>query len=163
MGILFSADEVLAVAQIIEINGVHFYEHAATLAPAGEPRDLLNELARWEQTHERTFADMRRLLSQGEKDSGVFDPNDETALYLQALADTKVFDPKADVAARLGAKPDFRDILTLAIGMEKESIVFYVGMKDMVPASLGQSRVDAILKEEMSHLTMLHRQLQRLR
>ena len=42
-----------------------------------------------------------------------------------------------------------------AILAEKDSIVFYLGMKDMVPEALGQSHLDAIIKEEMSRKTLV--------
>ena len=46
-----------------------------------------------------------------------------------------------------------------AILAEKDSIVFYLGMKDLVPEGLGQSRLDGIIKEEMSHINLLSRRL----
>ena len=50
-------------------------------------------------------------------------------------------------------------ILKAAILAEKDSIVFYLGMKDMVPDELGQSRLDDIIKEEMAHIKLLSRRL----
>ena len=50
-------------------------------------------------------------------------------------------------------------ILKAAILAEKDSIVFYLGMKDLVPGELGQSHLDNIIKEEMSHINLLSRRL----
>jgi len=44
-----------------------------------------------EQQHEKTFATLRAELKKQEKESLVFDPEGETALYLSALADTRIF------------------------------------------------------------------------
>ena len=52
-----------------------------------------------------------------------------------------------------------RDILMAAIEAEKDSIVFYLGMKDAVPDDLGKSRLDAIIREEMGHVRLLSRKL----
>ena len=51
------------------------------------------------------------------------------------------------------------DILKEAITAEKDSIVFYLGMKEMVPETLGRSRIDAIIKEEMAHINILSKEL----
>jgi len=42
---------------------------------------------------------------------------------------------------------------------EKDSIVFYLGMKDMVPAKLGKNRLDDIIKEEMEHIKIIGKKL----
>ena len=51
------------------------------------------------------------------------------------------------------------EILKTAISAEKESIVFYLGMKDVVPAHLGQQKLDDIIKEEMGHIRLLSKEL----
>ena len=43
------------------------------------------------------------------------------------------------------------EILKEAILAEKDSIVFYLGMKEMVPENFGKTKIDAIIKEEMVH------------
>ncbi len=43
-----------------------------------------------------------------------------------------------------------RDLLELALSFEKDSVVFYVGVKDLVPPEVGKEQVDEIIKEEMS-------------
>jgi rubrerythrin len=47
------------------------------------------------------------------------------------------------------------DILRLAIGMEKDSVVFYLALQELVPSRLGGPRVDNILKEELGHIAQL--------
>ena len=73
--------------------------------------------------------------------------------YLKALADTRVFFEKT---IDLGS---MKEILKSAIEAEKDSIVFYLGMKDVVPDSLGKKRIDDIIREEMSHIRLLSREL----
>jgi len=55
------------------------------------------------------------------------------------------------------------DILQMAIGLEKDSIVFYLGMKEMVPERLGRGKIDGIIKEEMRHVNDLSREFETLR
>lgn len=159
MGVSFSADDMLAIAETIERNGVKFYRAAADKAECEGCTKFLQDLAEWEVTHEQTFAGMRADLTAKERQPTAFDPNDEAVLYLQALADKSVFDVDEDPLAALGEQPTMAGILAAAIGKEKDSIAFYVGMKEVVPEALGTDKVEKIIKEEMSHVTTLTKKL----
>ncbi len=153
MGYDFSADEVFQMAIQMEKNGAAFYRKAADNAGDEANKEFLLELADMEVDHEKTFSELRQQLTEKEKASTVFDPEGEAAMYLKALVDTRVFFEKdIDVTS-------MRDILMAAIEAEKDSIVFYLGMKDAVPDDLGKSRLDAIIKEEMGHVRLLSRKL----
>ena len=75
--------------------------------------------------------------------------------YLRAFADGRVFDVKADPSAKLSGTESLDGILRMAIGLEKDSIAFYTGIQAMVPETLGRGRLDAILREEISHVVIL--------
>ena len=77
----------------------------------------------------------------------------EDILYLKSLADTRVF------YERTIDYSDMHQILKEAILTEKDSIAFYLGMKEVVPKHLGQERLDEIIKEEMSHIKLLNKEL----
>jgi rubrerythrin len=98
---------------------------------------------------------MRAELSEKERKEMVFDPDQELPLYLRALADRHVFDMKVDPSERLKDVKRFEDVLQTAIGLEKDSVVFYTGMKAMVPKHLGGARLDDIIAEEMGHMATL--------
>ena len=51
------------------------------------------------------------------------------------------------------------EILKEAILAEKDSIVFYLGMKELVPENFGKTKIDAIIKEEMAHINLLSSKL----
>lgn len=149
----FSANEVFQMAIQMEKNGAKFYRDAAAAADDPKNREFLLGLAVMEDEHEKTFTALKQELTDREKASTVFDPGGESAMYLRALVDTRVFFEKdIDVTS-------LRDILKAAIEAEKDSIVFYLGMKDAVPDDLGKSRLDAIIKEEMGHVRLLSREL----
>ncbi|MDY6914322.1 MAG: ferritin family protein [Planctomycetota bacterium] len=152
--ITFNADEIFEMAEQIERNGAKFYRKAAEPADGG-CRKLLLRLAAMEDDHEKTFAEMRRNLSDAEKRPITADPDNEGALYLQAMADGKVFE--ADPAGQLSGQEPIEDILQTAIGLEKDSVVFYNGMKDVVAA--GKEKIDAIIKQELGHILDLTKQL----
>lgn len=145
----FNADDVLEIAEQLERNGGDFYRVAAENTSDPANKEFLMELAAMEDQHEETFKAMRAELSAKEKESTVFDPEGEAAQYLRALADTRVFyEKEIDVSS-------MRAILTSAITAEKDSIVFYLGMKEAVAESLGKGRLDHIIKEEMGHIKLL--------
>ncbi len=159
MALLFNMDEIYEIAEQIERNGAKFYRRVAESAADARPKELLLNLAAMEDEHEKVFAEMRSELSAKEKSATIYDPEGESAMYLRAMADGRVFDTKTDPSERLTGNETMEEILHTAIGLEKNSIVFYLGMKDMVPEKLGKDRMDDIIKEEMSHITKLSNEL----
>lgn len=149
----FTAQDVFEIAEQIEKNGAVFYRKAAADVADPDAKNFLSDLAAMEADHEKTFSAMRKRLSEAEKVQTVFDPGNEAAAYLKALADTRIFFEKEIDTSSMQA------ILKAAILAEKDSIVFYLGMKDLVPPGLGQSRLDDIIKEEMAHIKMLSHRL----
>jgi len=149
----FNADEIFEMAEQLERNGAKFYRQAAESVSEPDRKAFLEQLAAMEDDHEKTFAAMRADLGAGEKQSTVFDPNGDAVLYLKALADTRVFfEKEIDLST-------MEEILKAAIEAEKDSIVFYLGMKSAVPEERGKSRLDAIIKEEMGHIRLLSQKL----
>lgn len=149
----FNADEVFEMALQIERNGALFYRKAAGDVTDAGARKLLLGLAEMEDDHERIFADLRASLTVREKAATVFDPEDQAAQYLKALADTRVFYEKPIDTTSM------EEILKAAISAEKDSILFYLGMKDMVADNLGKNKLDMIIREEMGHISLLSGEL----
>lgn len=158
----FNAYEILEMAEQIERNGTAFYRQAAECVDHPEGKKLLLELADWEVGHEKTFAKMKQALSEKETENAVFDPEGDAALYIQAYSDGHVFNLTEDPASALEGKTDLREILLEAIKREKDAIVFFTGFLDLVPATLGKDRVEAIIKEEIGHIGQLSAQLSAL-
>ena len=149
----FSADDIFAMAEQIERNGAKFYRTAAENVTAPAAKELLTGLAAMEDEHQKTFALLRVELAENEKAATVFDPQDESTLYLRALADVRVFFEKSiDLTS-------MREILKAAVEAEKDSIVFYLGMKELVADKLGKDKIDTIIKEEMRHIRILSTEL----
>lgn len=154
----FNADDIFEMAEQLERNGAAFYRRAAeTKGLEPDQQSLLLRLAGMEDDHEQTFRTMRAELSGKEKAPTVFDPEGEAAMYLRAFVDTRVFfERELDTST-------MKEILIEAIGAEKDSIVFYLGMKDAVPATLGRDRIEKIVREEMGHIRLLAEQLAALK
>ena len=147
----YNVDEILAMAEEIERNGVEYYARAARMTTDEQKRRRLEDLAQMERNHERIFAEMR--ASQPEERAS-FDPDGEVGRYLGAIVDGKVFDYRAKPAADLAGKSLF-DVYRVAIDLEKDSIIFYLGIRELVPEELGNTQMDDIIREEMGHIVLL--------
>jgi len=154
MSFSFNADEILKMAEQIERNGARFYRSAADAGFDQGISGKLFELAEMEDCHEKTFATMRAELDNRETESLVFDPEGQTERYLMAMADSSLFDQTVDPAGKVRGKT-IQEILNMALETEKESILFYLGLENLVPERLGKGKVDGIVKEEMAHVALI--------
>jgi rubrerythrin len=162
MGITFNADEIFEMAEEIERNGAKFYRQAAAKAKDKETKQMLLDMAAMEDGHLETFEQMRKQLSGQEKGRTVFDPDSQSALYLQAMADARGYEGKITPTKELTGRETIKEIFEIALNSEKESVVFYFGLKDLVPVRAGRDKVEAIIMEELSHITILLNRLKTL-
>jgi len=153
----FNADDIFEIAEQLERNGAAFYRDAAGSVDNDDVKKFLLEFAAMEDEHEKTFISLRKELTAAEKTPTVFDPGNESALYLKALADTRVFFKKEIDTSSV------EEIFKSAITAEKDSIVFYLGMKDLVGETLGKDKMDTIIREEMGHIKVLSQKLAALK
>jgi len=159
MAITFNALEIFEIAEKIERNGVRFYRKAAEIFAGRDISQTLLELADMEVEHEETFADMRKQISNKQQELVTFDPENEIALYLQAIADGHVFDLKKDISRQLTGEESIEDVLNMAIQAEKDSIVFYDALEDFVPIEAVKEKIKDIIEEEQGHIVTLSRKL----
>ena len=149
----FNIDEVFRIAVQIESNGVKFYNKAAENSTDPKVKQYFLELADMEKDHIEIFTKMRKEF--GEKQDEFLDPFDEAKAYLKSFVDGKVFSLNEDPSKKLTGHETYKDILSIAIGLEKESIVFYLGIQKMIPEDFGKDKIRKILDEEMQHIALL--------
>ena len=154
MAEMFSADEVFEMAEQIERNGSAFYRRAAKECSEREVRKMLVRLAEMEEKHLKTFGSMRAELSAVER-AAVVDADNEVSLYLRAMADGHVFEVGTDAAEKVTGSESLEEVLNVAIGIEKDSVVYYLGLEEIIPSAADKRKVRAIIKEEMRHITLL--------
>ncbi len=162
MGIRFNIKEVLEMACEIERNGVKFYTKAQECFSDSNVQDVLGKLARMEVDHEKTFKTMLNDLTANEQQPSLYDPEGLVDMYLQSLADDHVFDVEEATCVSVGGDKSPAEIFKYAIRKERDSIVFYVGLKEMVPERLGKDKVDNIIREEISHVAVIKQELAKL-
>jgi len=152
----FNADEMFQIAIKIEENGARFYRRAAELQSDPSNREMLGKLEAMEKSHQNTFEKMRSRITDAEKTATVFDPAGDASQYLAAMADTHGGEGDPSAADALTGKSSMNEIVNIAIGLEKESILFYLGLKDLVPPEFGQDKLDEIIGQERRHIIQLN-------
>ena len=161
MGLVFNADEVFAMAVQIEANAGAFYRAMADKHEDSEHRDVLEMLADMEVEHERTFRKIREDMAE-KTASATFDAYDEGGQYLSAIASGFNLEGAPSVAERLTGEETIEDVLRIALDLEKQAILFFLGIKDIVPVELGKEQIDTIIAEEKKHLVVINEELRKL-
>ncbi len=159
MGYAFNLDEIFAMAEEIERNGARFYRRAAEITEQPKAKKLFGDLALWEDGHEKLFQRLRDQLDEDGAVPTVYDPTGDAELYLQAMAEQHVFRRDLDIDAMVDGAGGPKGILELALQFERDSILFFLGMKAVVPAHMGPDKVDRLIDEEMGHVAFLTKQL----
>ena len=160
---MYNADEVFEIAQQIERNGAAFYLEASKIIDESDAKALLTNLSQWESEHERAFAQLRaKLADLNQAGPGQLDPENLQGQYLRAIADSYIFNVEEEPADLLAGNPPLQDILEMALDREKNSIVFYLGIKLDLPDPIDCERIDKIIKEEMHHVVFIRRELDKL-
>lgn len=152
----FNLHELFEMARRIEHNGVRFYHHLANISVDPGRQQTFAELAAMEHQHEQTFVEMQDNLAKAAKRQQTLHRSDsQQAQYLWAWVDKHVFDTSADPVAKLQGNETTKELLQVAIGLEKDSIVFYQGLRESLPGKDAQAGVGAIIAEEMQHIARL--------
>ena len=161
MVITYSADEIFEMAEEIERNAAEFYREAAERCSNEETRKLLLDMSATEDEHLKTFQNMREKLS-AEEGLSIFDPLGRSAMYLQSMADARSWEGKISPMQDLSGNETAKEIIEIAMEAEKEMVVFYVGLKDMVYFKAGKEKVEDIIIEELGHITALLKKMKNL-
>jgi len=147
----FNAAEVFKIAMDIEENGRSFYEKAQKKIDSEEVKSIFKALGLAEIQHKELFASLLAKLPASARESNVWDPQNEMDQYLKMMADMHVFRTGDDLDSRLAHVSNVLDALKLALEFEKDSIVFFLSMKDMTEEKQGRDLIDQLIKEEMNH------------
>jgi rubrerythrin len=146
--------EALRAAVRVEENGALFYRKAAAGSPDPAAARAFSKLAEMEEEHRGYFSALSLELEQRE---GLFlsDPKGQFAASVRELADTGVFGLAGEPADFFGRKHSTREAIKFAIGVEKDSVIFYLGLQEAMADSEESVKVGGIIKEELRHLAIL--------
>ena len=158
----YNAFEILTIAEKVERNGAVFYHKAAELFDDAELRKLFVRLADWELKHEEVFAKMKVELGQEAYESEVFELDNYMSANPQVMAGLAVFAVKPDPAEELTGQENKEEILKNALQKEKDTIVFYRGLKSFCRDKAAKKKVGGIIEQEERHIGILKQSLEQL-
>lgn len=151
MGNIFSGREIVELGIQIEKNGRDFYEGVSKKAKDLAAKDKFIYLAKQEEEHIQVF---QNILEK----TPAYDPAEsysgEYLAYMKALASEHIFTKENKGKEVAGNIKNEREAIDLAIGFEKESIIFYGAMKKTVAAEQ-LNILDELIKQEQGHLAQL--------
>ncbi len=151
MARFFKAADAVQAAVDIEKKGEEFYAGLAKAAASQPLRELFIHLAGEEKKHELTFSALLSRLADTELPA--WSTEDEYAMYVGALVDShSLFDAAGGARLAKGGSAD--EALRFAIAFEKDTLLFFMELKDLVPDA-HQPAVQALIEEERKHIRQL--------
>lgn len=151
---MYNIQEIFDIGVEIEKSGMAFYKKAADTVEDENLKNLFNELSEWESGHITLFEKLKSKV-YGDKEEINAGPEDEYHKYIKAASDAHVFMANKDAAELAEKCGTPRDIIKLAIGFEKDSIVLFTAIRETV-SDKWKSGVDRLIKEELKHIVMLN-------
>jgi rubrerythrin len=140
----------------IEKNGMDFYNALVNRSKDKKASGIFRYLAGEEEKHISVF---QKLLNSIEKYEPAESYPNEYFAYMNALAGDHVFTKEGRGKEIANKVKSDKEAIELGIGFEKDSIIFYEGMKKAVLAGEVKIIEQLILQEE-SHLQMLQNQME---
>lgn len=159
MAQVFNANEVFDIGVQIEKNGNDFYLAAEKRTSDPFLKTMFAQLAAWEDNHVKLFEQLRASLPINADSLLEYDPDNMIHLYLKAVADNKLY-MNQDYA--IDSCKTSLDILKKALDFERESVVLYSSMKELVPQNMGKDEIDKLVIEELKHVGQLTKEINKL-
>ncbi len=159
MAQVFNANEVFDIGVEIEKNGKAFYMAAEKRTNDPILKSMFAQLAAWEATHVELFEKLRSSLTADENSQIEYDPDNMIHLYLKAVADNKLY---MNQDFSIDSCKNSLDILKKALDFERESVVLYSSMKELVPQTMGKKEIDKLVIEELKHVGQLTQEISKL-
>jgi rubrerythrin len=149
-----TAEDILAMAQQVEADAAEFYAQAAEATSSPRAKALLQRLAAFENDHEHVFSGMSDHIH--EHPETVISTDEENTPRLTRHLASGVGEHLEDLF-----EPDMsaKDILQKAIEFEKDTIVFFTGLRALLKDPEDQQRIDAVIREELGHVLQLTSEL----
>ncbi len=151
----FNATEVFRIAMEIKDRCVAFYEKAQGVIQDSEVKQLFGALAREETEHKARIENLKARVPAGGWTPAVSDPEQELDLYIKMMADQHVLSSTDELDAQLAQVKSARDALRLALQLEKDSVIFFLGMQEATCEGKDRDLLALLIKEEQDHVRRL--------
>jgi rubrerythrin len=144
----FSVVEVIEQAVQTEKLGYEFYMLMQERFKDNEGLcALFFTLAQKELKHEKAFSGLKEIVGDDEVDDW-----EQVAQYMKAIVESEFFLGKNKALPSMEHIDSVEDAVNYAINFEKETLLYFVGLRDAVREN---EVVDEIINEEKSHIRWL--------
>lgn len=158
MSFLFSAADVLGTAIQIEKNGIVFYNNLVGTTTSFLARGVYSKLLEQERKHQAIFEQMLATIVTQQNGEKLFE---DRGLFIKSLAEGAVFSGQQIVVDMARRALSDLEAVQIGIGFEKDSILFYYEMRDIV-RQVDRDVVDRVVGEEKKHLAALNELLKKM-
>ena len=151
MTIAFSPAELYNIAIAVERRGAAFYDTLARSSQSDAVKKAFLALAAMEHQHIQTF---QKLLAGAPRSAGEGADAEEYGAYFKALVDSSVFNDDLATSELVTRIDTDKEAVEVGIGAEKDSILFYEQLKDIVTGDAAGD-IGRVISEEKDHLRKL--------
>jgi rubrerythrin len=145
---LFYLSEIVEFAIEKEKESIALYQALSDKASNEDAKDLFHQLMLDEKKHKGFYTELLSTIPQ-EQSPGVKEDEEYNAYMQELIAAGRSIPPLS-----LEKLNDIKLAIDYAAAREKDSIVFYVGLKNYIP-EFNNEKIDAIIKEESHHIVKL--------
>lgn len=149
---VFTATEAIEMAMEIEKNGKVFYDKVAAQSADPEIKALFKDLAVQEQGHYQLFQKMLKGARPAPELPAA--EYDQYQTYVQVALENALF-AGPDKALTMAKQAEDRETaLRAAMGFEKDTLLFFYDLRDMVNEA-DRETISRIIREEKKHVRRL--------
>jgi len=154
--------EVFNVAMYLEEAGIKFYEEMSKKIKKSAISKLFLQLAKDEKKHRQIFLGLRDEFSKSFADEiWTIEPLEKE--YLRNLVETGVFYEVAHLPAMTVKTLNEKDVFSIGIQAEKDSILFYTTVSEKSLGSSTKEAFNKVIQEEKKHLDILNKYIKELK
>lgn len=145
---IYSIREVIEQAIQTERLGCQFYLHMRDRFRGNEGlHALFTSLANKEIQHEKAFLGLKEILDEDASERW-----EEVEGYFRALVESEFFLGADKALSAMQRIESLEEAVSFAIAFEKETLLYFYGLKDAVPE---KGAIEEIINEEKNHIMWL--------
>lgn len=153
MSAQLDVNEILDFAILMEQKGYEFYTESAKRFNDLKLTQLFHLLAEQEFKHEKIFKKMKEKT--GSLKSTTLDDKAE-GIHIKDYLGEFLFGKKKSLKEKVKTLKTIEEVVQLAFGIEKDSVVFYSALKRYVDKE-HEIVIETVIQEEVSHVLMLQK------
>ncbi len=148
----YSISEIMEMAVQTEVLGYRFYTSMAEKFKSdGGLVKLFSTLASKEKSHEKIFSELKNTVAKDKPEPVQWE---DVTDYLRAFVESEFFLGRGKSLPSMDFIKSVRDAVNFALGFEKETLLYFMELRNIVRE---KEIVDRVINEEKSHIVWLER------